>query len=661
MTDTSFQILDTTLRDGSYVIDFQFTAEDTALITSLLDYAGIPFIEVAHGLGLGADRAGKGDQAATDEAYIKAAVASSQNSKVGSFFIPGIGNDEDIRIAADNGMDFIRIGTNVTEVGEAKHFIQLSKELGLTVFTNLMKSYAIPSTDFAEQCVKAEEYGTDYVCLVDSAGGMLPDNVREYIEAFRSKGSIPIGFHGHNNLSMSVANTLEAIDAGAAIVDTSLQGMGRSEGNTMTEVLVSILQRQGLCNEININSLLDTSEALIRPMLKESGYSSMGVVSGRAQFHSSFMGKVIAVAKDYEVDPRDLILKITEEDQVNAPQELLEKAAKMLLKKSPIPKTSIGISTQASATQDTLITRVIHRAKQLKESSRKKNIPSIFNVVVSLHEDEHVSPFVESGFGVCMSNVMLKSTSQLQSILDQVSPFVDYVLLDDSNQNVPISDPLGQCIRYNDIEMWCQATCNHIQHLLNDELAHKNILLIGIPSFIDVAETRLKSLHCNVSAYSSLEPLPDDIGATLSQIDALIALSPRSPCVNSFLVKEIPDHCLLYDGGIGSIDEEAIQFAEKHSIQVVRIDMRPTLAAIAIEHIQLKEMVDRRMGKDIWDGVTVVAGGLIGRDGDVIVDHIQEPTKILGVADGKGGIQPIDESDPSIQKIRKEIIKKQLG
>jgi 4-hydroxy-2-oxovalerate aldolase len=661
MTDTSFQILDTTLRDGSYVIDFQFTAEDTALITSLLDYAGIPFIEIAHGLGLGADRAGKGDQASTDEAYIKAAVASSQKSKVGSFFIPGIGKEDDIRMAADNGMDFIRIGTNVTEVDEAKAYIELSKELGLLVFTNLMKSYAIPSEQFAAQCIKGQEYGTDYVCLVDSAGGMLPNDVREYIEAVRSKTSIPIGFHGHNNLSMSVANTLEAIDAGASIVDTSLQGMGRSEGNTMTEVLVSILQRQGMCTDININSLLDTSEALIRPMLKESGYSSMGVVSGRAQFHSSFMGKVIAVAKDYQVDPRDLILKITEEDQVNAPQELLEKAAKMLLKKSPIPKTSIGISAPENFSQETVITQVIHRAKQLKESSRKKNIPSIFNVVVSLHEDEHVSPFVESGFGVCMSNVMLKNTSQVPHIVDAVSPYVDYILLDENNQNTVLNDLHDQCIRYSDVEMWCQAASNHLQHLLRDELNQKHILIIGIPSFIDLAASRFNSLNANVTVHSSLEPLPEDITAKLSQIDALLALSPRTPCVNSSMVQELDPNCLLYDGGIGSIDEQAIQLADKRSIQVVRIDMRPTLAAIAMEHIQLKEMVDGRMGKDRWDGIPVVAGGLIGKDGDVIVDHIQAPTKILGIADGKGGIQPVNESDPSIQKVRKEIIKKQLG
>jgi len=656
MSSPSFQILDTTLRDGSYVIDFQFTAEDTALITSLLDYAGIPFVEIAHGLGLGAAREGKGDQASSDEAYIKAAVASSQNSKIGSFFIPGIGNEEDIRMAADLGMDFVRIGTNVTEVDQAKPFIEISKKLGLTVFTNLMKSYAIPSVQFADQCVIAEDCGTDYVCLVDSAGGMLPRDVREYIEAFKAKSSIPIGFHGHNNLSMSVANTLEAIEAGAAIVDTSLQGMGRSEGNTMTEVLVSILQRQGMCQEININSLLDTSEALVRPMLKESGYSSMGVVSGRAQFHSSFMGKVIAVAKEYEVDPRDLILKITEEDQVNAPDELLERAAKMLLKKSPVPKTSIGISQQELDSREPLLSRAIRRAKQLKESSRKKSIPSVFNIVVSPHEEQHVSPFVESGFGVCMSNVMLSDCVQLPGVIDGIEPYVDFILLDDNNEHNALIDPQDKCIRYSDIDMWCQAACNHVQHLLNVKQNRKNVVIIGNPTFLNVAASRLASQNCSVSSLST----EDSSIEALRTADAIMALSPRIPCVTRAMVEQLPPSALIYDGGIGSIAEEALLLAEELSIQVVRIDMRPTLASLALEHIQLKEIVERRMGKDYWDEVPVVAGGLIGKAGDVIVDHIQEPTKVLGIADGKGGILPYDETNKSIQRVRKEIIKKQL-
>ena len=110
MISKELQILDTTLRDGSYIIDFQFTAEDTALIVSCLAHAGIPLIDVAHGLGLGAAKAGKGLQAATDEAYLHAAVQSAGKSKVGAFFIPGIGTEDDIRIAADCGIHFIRIG-----------------------------------------------------------------------------------------------------------------------------------------------------------------------------------------------------------------------------------------------------------------------------------------------------------------------------------------------------------------------------------------------------------------------------------------------------------------------------------------------------------------------------------------------------------------------
>ena len=123
-------IMEVTLRDGSYLIDFQFTAEDTANIASALEAIGFRWIEVGHGLGLNASRAGKGTAAASDEEYLAAAAQTLKAAKWGTFFIPGIGREEDLRIAARYGMSFVRIGTNVTEAVLAEPYIALAKELG---------------------------------------------------------------------------------------------------------------------------------------------------------------------------------------------------------------------------------------------------------------------------------------------------------------------------------------------------------------------------------------------------------------------------------------------------------------------------------------------------------------------------------------------------
>ena len=103
-------IVENTLRDGSYVIDFQFSKEQTADIVAGIDQLGFEYIEVGHGLGLGAWNNPKtGLAKENDQDYIIAARNAAPNAKIGVFFIPDIGTKDDIQKAVDNGIDFIRI------------------------------------------------------------------------------------------------------------------------------------------------------------------------------------------------------------------------------------------------------------------------------------------------------------------------------------------------------------------------------------------------------------------------------------------------------------------------------------------------------------------------------------------------------------------------
>ncbi len=103
----------------------------------------------------------------------------------------------------------------------------------MLVSSNLIKSYVLPPREFAKKAKIVEDFGADIITLVDSAGGMLPKDIKEYIEEMKNIGiKSRIGFHGHNNFSMGVANTLIALESGATIVDSTLMGIGRSAGNT---------------------------------------------------------------------------------------------------------------------------------------------------------------------------------------------------------------------------------------------------------------------------------------------------------------------------------------------------------------------------------------------------------------------------------------------
>jgi len=325
------KILDNTLRDGSYVVDFKFTSKDTAVIASKLDEANIPFIEVGHGLGLHAGTRADMKSAEPDEAHLEAAKSVVKKGKWGMFFIPGFGRIEDIEMAATYGMDFIRIGTNITEVAASEPYIRRAKELGMIVFANFMKTYVLSADEVGEKAALSASFGSDVVCVVDSAGGMMMEDVSGYFNAIKKRTNTKIGFHGHNNLGLAIANTLKAIELGAYVVDTSVRGLGRSAGNTNTEMLLMVLKRLGMNLDIDVMRLFDLAEEHIDPILKNySQVDSIGIISGYSSFHSSFQNKVMKYAAKYNVDPRLLIIKLTEHDKVNAPDELLEKLAKSM-------------------------------------------------------------------------------------------------------------------------------------------------------------------------------------------------------------------------------------------------------------------------------------------------------------------------------------------
>jgi 4-hydroxy-2-oxovalerate aldolase len=323
-------ILEVTLRDGSYAIDFQFTANDTAVIGAELEKVGFKMIEIGHGIGLGASRAGKGQAADSDEAYLRAAAETFKSAKWGMFCIPGIAKLEDIAMAAEYGMKFIRIGTNVTEMEESEGYIDRAKRYGMYVSANFMKSYAMEPAKFAEKAKLSQEYGTDVLCIVDSAGGMMMGEMEQYFRAVQDVCDIPLGFHGHNNLDLAIANSLRAIELGAVVVDTSLQGMGRSAGNASTEILLAAMSRRNINMGIDLLAVMDIGEKYIKPFIQRRGYESIDVVSGYAQFHSSYMGIIREFSSKYRIDPRKLIIAVCAEDKIDAPRDMVERIAEQI-------------------------------------------------------------------------------------------------------------------------------------------------------------------------------------------------------------------------------------------------------------------------------------------------------------------------------------------
>ena len=332
----SIKILDNTLRDGSNAINYQFDRKLTQVVLKHLEEAGIEWIEMGHGSGLGASRKSEEVPAKlSDEEYIEVAQETLKNAKFGFLFEKGIGTEEDIKKAAQHGVDFIRVAANITEIDKMENYIKYAKDQGLIVLVALMKAYAIPpEKEYFRILQKLYDWGVTWATLMDSAGTMIPTMVQEYIIKGRMYSDLLLGFHAHNNLQLGIANTIAAIQAGATSVDACVGGLGRSAGNAPTEILALVMQKYNWGKHLNYKILSDLNDQHIYPLIRgENRFSSKAITFGYAGFHSGFFPLIKKVVKKYpSIDYRDLIIALSEKEKVNVTEELIEKIAKGMLK-----------------------------------------------------------------------------------------------------------------------------------------------------------------------------------------------------------------------------------------------------------------------------------------------------------------------------------------
>lgn len=311
------QILDTTIRDGSYAVDFKFSCTDVSEIAYRLEKLGVKYIEIGHGKGLNASSYEHGLSLHSDEEYLKAVKKVIKTAKIGFFCIPGIANLDHLHFLKENGGDFVRIGVGADTPEQAADYIKEAKKLGLTVMTNFMKSYTVNPVKLAASAKKVEEYGTDYVYIVDSAGSMLPEDLENYFNAIRQETAVKLGFHGHNNLGMAVANSILCTELGFDLIDCTLQGLGRSIGNTPTEMFVMALEKKGYQTKFDIPCLLEYGYLLLQDIVKKDLQSPLDLVCGYSGFHSGYLKDIYKCCNEKNVDPLRLIIAYSKIDQVN--------------------------------------------------------------------------------------------------------------------------------------------------------------------------------------------------------------------------------------------------------------------------------------------------------------------------------------------------------
>ncbi|MCM3440270.1 4-hydroxy-2-oxovalerate aldolase [Metabacillus halosaccharovorans] len=317
-------ITEVALRDGSHAIGHQYTVDQVRDVARALNDAGVPYMEVAHGDGLGGSSQQYGLSLTDEMKLIEAAVSVCDNAKVAVLLIPGIGTMNELKQAASIGAKMARIATHVTEANVAPQHITLAKELGMETVGFLMMSHMAPVDKLVEQAKLMESYGADTVYVVDSAGAMLPNEVREKIRSLRQSLTINIGFHAHNNLSLAMANTFVAIEEGATRIDGSVRCLGAGAGNTQTEVLVAVLERLGLNSGVDLYKMMDLAESIVAPILKQpQEITRDSLVMGYAGVYSSFLLHAQRAARQFNIDPRDILIELGKRKVVGGQEDMI--------------------------------------------------------------------------------------------------------------------------------------------------------------------------------------------------------------------------------------------------------------------------------------------------------------------------------------------------
>jgi 4-hydroxy-2-oxovalerate/4-hydroxy-2-oxohexanoate aldolase len=321
---------DMTLRDGMHPKRHLMTLDQMKSVATGLDAAGVPLIEVTHGDGLGGASVNYGFPAHSDEEYLRAVIPLMKQARVSALLLPGIGTVDHLLMARDLGVHTIRVATHCTEADVSEQHISMARKQGLDTVGFLMMAHMNSPEGLAGQAKLMESFGAHCVYITDSAGHMLPVDVKARLSAVREalRPETELGFHGHHNLAMGVANSMAAIECGAGRIDAAAAGLGAGAGNTPMEVLVAVCDRMGISTGVDVWKIQDVAEDLVVPIMDfPIRIDRDALTLGYAGVYGSFLLFAKRAEKKYGIPARELLVELGRRGMVGGQEDMIEDTA----------------------------------------------------------------------------------------------------------------------------------------------------------------------------------------------------------------------------------------------------------------------------------------------------------------------------------------------
>jgi len=684
MIDNSrVELLDCTLRDGSYPISYQFNLRDTEEIVKKLSACGISYIEVGHGQGIGASGEIHGIMAANEYDHIRIACDSGGNSKIGVFAIPGIASISELKKLKTAGASFIRIGTDANKCETAEPFIKEAKELGFLVSSNVMKSYAVSVPQFIENSGNLLSYGSDIICVVDSAGGMIPQQVAKYVSQLKTNFDCPIGFHGHNNLQLAIANSLVAIENGANIVDGTLRGIGRSAGNAQIEILAFLLSSKLDFPKDNFG-LLQLGQVLSERFRIKGGINNIDISSGVASFHSNFLPLVLDEASRIDVSPEEIIYEVGMIESIDITKPIVREAGKNALANR---KVYGARSPSENKLLDSIVsTKFIRRGENIQNLinvSLKTNRESILIIEVNSDIPETISFSALKMFKeFSLLPIVVKDITALVHVLKQTadsSISEIYISIPDNEGKSEFHEAAKQLenknyIFYDDKNATVKSISAFCFEKTIDKNVSKKLLILGATAesllvALDLVSQGTDVFFPFIEKSSNFVKIALDYCAAIQNSGQIYFadLSMSDIYFNGILVfdpiylenqETISSFGFSYEWILFACRISESNAIEKFSGEKFTVDPRAGLLSEFVLRKESSKLVHETSGELSVNGSRRIAGGVFGSFGDIVLDSITNPSLILGVADGRGKLMPTEaavallkNSDPEIDNI----------